>query len=97
MPLYVASGFFKAPFPRFAAFVVGSAQYTAIYAGFAIVIFSMIWLYLNWLIMLIGASIACYYQYPALLATPRREFQLSNRVKEKIAPLIATFIGRHHV
>jgi membrane protein len=80
----------------FAAFIVGSTKYTAIYAGFAIVIFSMIWLYLNWLIVLIGASIACYHQYPALLVTPRRELQLSNRVKEKIALLIATFIGRNY-
>ncbi len=80
----------------FAVFVVSSTQYTAIYAGFAIVIFSMIWLYLNWLIMLIGASIACYHQYPALLAAPRSEFRLSNRVKEKIALLIATYIGRNY-
>ena len=80
----------------FAAFIVSSTQYTAIYAGFAIVIVSMIWLYLNWLIVLIGASIACYHQYPALLATPRSEFRLSNRVKEKIALLIATFIGRNY-
>jgi membrane protein len=56
----------------------------------------MIWLYLNWLIVLIGASIACYHQYPALLVTPRREFQLSNRVKEKVALLIATLIGRNY-
>jgi len=80
----------------FGAFIVGSTKYAAIYASFAIVIFSMIWLYLNWLIVLIGASIACYHQYPALLSTPRREFQLSNRVKEKIALLIATFIGRNY-
>jgi membrane protein len=80
----------------FAAFIAASTNYTAIYAGFAIVVFSMIWLYLNWLIVLIGASIACYHQYPALLATPRREFRLSNRVKEKIGLLIATFIGRNY-
>lgn len=80
----------------FAAFIAGSSNYTAVYASFAIVIFSMIWLYLNWLIVLIGASIACYQQNPALLATPRREFHISNRVKEKIALLIATFIGRNY-
>jgi membrane protein len=80
----------------FAAFIASSTKYTAIYAGFAIVIFSMIWLYLNWLIVLIGASIACYQQYPALLVTPRREFRLSNRVKEKIALLIAASIGRNY-
>jgi len=80
----------------FAAFIAGSTKYTAIYAGFAIVIFSMIWLYLNWIIVLIGASIACYHQYPSLLVTPRREFRLSNRVKEKIALLIVTYIGRNY-
>lgn len=80
----------------FAAFIAASTRYTAIYASFAIVIFSMIWLYLNWLIVLIGASIACYHQVPALLVTPRREFRLSNRVKEKIALLAATFIGRNY-
>ena len=80
----------------FAAFIAGSTKYTAIYASFAIVIFSMIWLYLNWLIVLIGASIACYHQYPALLVTPRREFRLSNRVKEKLALLVSAFIGRSY-
>ncbi len=80
----------------FAAFIAGSSNYTAVYASFAIVIFSMIWLYLNWLIVLIGASIACYQQHPALLATPRRQFHISNRAKEKMALLIATFIGHNY-
>jgi len=80
----------------FAAFIAGSTKYTAIYAGFAIVIFSMIWLYLNWLIVLVGASLAFYHQYPAQLASPRREPQLSNRVKEKLALLIAAFIGKNY-
>lgn len=79
----------------FAAFISTSTQYTAVYAGFAIVIVSMIWLYLNWLIVLIGASIAFYSQYPAQLTTREREAVLSNRVKEKLALLIMTLIGRH--
>jgi membrane protein len=80
----------------FTLFVVDMSRYTAIYAGFAIVVVSMVWLYLNWLIMLVGASIACYYQHPSLLASPRAEIRLSNRVKEKIALLIAAYIGRHY-
>lgn len=79
----------------FATFIVTSDNYTAIYAGFAIVIFFMIWLYLNWFILLIGASISFYHQYPAYLASPQRELELSNRVKEKIALLAMTFIGRN--
>ncbi|MDH3514459.1 MAG: YihY/virulence factor BrkB family protein [Gammaproteobacteria bacterium] len=79
----------------FAAFIAASNKYTAIYAGFAIVIFSMIWLYLNWLIVLIGASLSFYHQNPAQLASPRRDLRLSNRLKEKIALLATTFIGRN--
>lgn len=79
----------------FAAFIGTSAQYTAIYAGFAIVIMSMIWLYLSWLVVLVGASIAFYTQYPGQIFSRQREIVLSNRVKEKLALLIMTLIGRH--
>src|SRR4030067_555993 len=84
------------PLLTFSAMGVTAAFFGSSTVHALIVIFSMILLYLNWLIVLIGASIACYHQYPALLATPRREFQLSNRVKEKIALLIVTFIGRNY-
>ena len=47
----------------FAWFVANSPKYTAIYSGFAIVILAMIWIYLSWLILLIGASIAFYHQH----------------------------------
>ncbi len=48
----------------FASFVANSTKYMAIYSGFAIVIMAMIWIYLSWLILLIGASIAFYHQNP---------------------------------
>ncbi|MFO8155677.1 MAG: YhjD/YihY/BrkB family envelope integrity protein [Pseudomonadota bacterium] len=51
----------------FASFVAGSARYAAIYSGFAILILFMIWLYLNWLILLLGAQIAFYIQHPHFL------------------------------
>jgi membrane protein len=47
----------------FAAFVAGSTRYDAIYSGFAILIVFLFWLYLSWLIVLIGAEIAYLYQY----------------------------------
>jgi membrane protein len=55
----------------------------------------MIWLYLSWLIVLVGASIAFYTQYPGQLASRQREAVLSNRVKEKLALLIMALIARH--
>jgi membrane protein len=47
----------------FTSFVVGSAKYDAIYSGFAVGIVLLIWIYVNWLILLIGSSIAFYHQH----------------------------------
>jgi membrane protein len=80
----------------FALFIAGSTKYTAVYAGFAIVIFSMIWLYLNWLIVLIGASLAFYYQNPTLLGSRARAPKHSTRVKEKLGLLMVSLIGQHY-
>ena len=80
----------------FATFVVSSARYTAIYSGFAIVIVFMIWLYLSWLILLIGASIAYYHQHPEHLTLHRGPLLLSNRVKERLALLAMAAIGQRY-
>jgi membrane protein len=77
----------------FASFVVGSAKYTAIYAAFATLIVFMIWLYLSWLILMVGANIAFYHQHPEYLATERGTMKLSSRMKEKIALLITFLVG----
>jgi len=78
----------------FASFVVNSAQYAAIYSTFATLILFLIWLYLGWLILLIGASIAFHNQHPEYVTATRRELRLSNRVREKLALLIAYMISR---
>jgi membrane protein len=49
----------------FTSFIVNSTKYTAIYSSFAIIILFLIWIYLSWMIMLLGASIAFYHQNPA--------------------------------
>jgi membrane protein len=51
----------------FARFVVISAQTVSIYATFAIAIFTLLWLQLCWLILLVGAEVAFYLQYPDYL------------------------------
>jgi membrane protein len=80
----------------FAAFISSSTRYTAIYSGFAIVIMFMIWLYVSWLILLLGAQVAYYFQYPALLNSRRREWSLSNEDREKAAILAALLIGYNY-
>ena len=88
--LWEASGW------AFASFVVTSAKYTAIYSGFAILIMFMIWLYLSWLIVLVGASVAYYHQHPESVTVHRRKLRLSNRMQEKLALLVMFLVGNNY-
>ncbi len=78
----------------FTTFVASSSGYVNIYAGFATPLIFMIWLYLNWLILLIGASVAFYDQHPAYATRAGHATDLSNRVREHLALLIAQAVGR---
>ena len=55
----------------FARVVAASTQMVAIYAGFAIVIAALIWIYLSWLILLLGAQLSFYVQNPRYLRVGR--------------------------
>jgi len=91
----VAAGFLWATTSMvFAAFLANSTNRQAIYASFAIAITALIWLYLNWLILLIGAQIAFYFQNPAYLRIGRREPRLSNSMRERVALNIMYLIGK---
>jgi len=48
----------------FASFVAGSSSHAAVYSAFAALILFIIWLYLGWLILLIGSAIAFHHQHP---------------------------------
>ena len=91
----VAGGFLWATIGMiFAAFLAISTRTQAIYASFAIAITTLIWLYLNWLILLIGSQIAFYFQNPAYLRIGRREPRLSNAVRERLALNIMYLVGK---
>ncbi len=81
----------------FGSFIASSTRYTAIYASFAIVILFMIWLYLSWLILLLGASIAFYYQHPEYQSGSRAPRRLSAGAEERLALWSMALIGRAHV
>ncbi len=72
----------------FKAFVAGSTNYSAIYSGFAVAIIFMIWLYLGWLILLVGASVAFYHQHPERTSSRQQVLRLSARLREKIGLLL---------
>jgi len=74
----------------FTAFVVSSVRTMSIYATFAIVIFALIWLYLCWLILLIGALVSFYAQNPEHLRLGFRRLNIGSRTWEQIAIGIMT-------
>jgi len=80
----------------FGAFIVNSGNYTAIYSGFAILIMFMIWLFISWLILLLGTSIAFYSQHPEHLGMRRGHFELSAVVNERLSLLTMHYIGSHY-
>ena len=80
----------------FAEFARTSTQYAAIYSGFAIFLLFLIWLYLNWLILLLGASIAFYIQHPEYLVLEQGEPRLSNRMCERVGLMLMHLIGSHY-
>ncbi|MFO0775225.1 MAG: YihY/virulence factor BrkB family protein [Nitrospiraceae bacterium] len=48
----------------FAFFVSRSTSYSAMYSGSAILVLFLLWLYVSWLIILMGAQVAFFYQHP---------------------------------
>lgn len=81
----------------FASFVVNSTKYAAIYSGFAILILFMIWLYLAWLILLIGATIAFYQQHPEQLHLKQNQTRcLGNRERESIGLFTLCHLAKQH-
>ena len=91
----VAGGFMWATVGAiFATFVIFATRTQQIYAGFAVAILTLIWVYLNWLILLIGAQLAFYHQRPAFLRTGRREPRLSNAMRERLALNVMFQVGQ---
>ena len=80
----------------FARLGASSTQYDAIYAGFAIVLLFMIWMYLCWFIVLFGAQIAFYHQNPRLMTRYRFRLQLGGRLREKLALSVMFLVGEHY-
>ena len=79
----------------FAAFASSSTNYDAIYSGFAILILFMIWLYLSWLILLVGAQVAYYTQHPEHVRLTNQRLPMSALFRERLGLLVMYWIARH--
>ena len=78
----------------FTNFILYASRTLQIYAGFAVAITSLIWLYLNWLVLLLGSQLAFYHQRPAFLRVGRQEPRLSNGMRERLAINVMFLVGK---
>jgi membrane protein len=81
----------------FAAFVANSANYRAIYSGFAFVVVFFIWLYLAWLIVLSGGMMAYLHQHADLYARGQTADDVDHAVQEWLALTALIAIARRHL
>jgi membrane protein len=70
-----------------------STQMVAVYASFAIVLFALMWLWINWIILLLGAVLAFYLQHPAYLRTGQREVIPTARLREELAVSVMALLS----
>jgi membrane protein len=80
----------------FTAFILYSSSLIVVYTGFAIVLTTLIWVYLSWLILLIGAQLAFYLQFPQYLRHGQEPFGLTGRDREQVAISAMYLIGRDY-
>jgi membrane protein len=80
----------------FTAVILYSSQLVAVYTGFAIVLTTLIWVYLSWLILLIGAQLAFYVQFPQYLRHGQKAIELTGSAREQAGLSIMYLIGRDY-
>ena len=89
----IAGVIWQAASLAFATFAVNATRYEAVYSGFAIGILLLIWLYINWIILLTGASISYYHQHEQAISA-RREVRSSPLLEERLALVVMRWVAR---
>jgi membrane protein len=80
----------------FTSVILYSSRLVAVYTGFAIVLTTLIWVYLSWLILLIGAQLAFYLQFPQYLRHGQHAIELTGSDREQAALSVMYLIGRDY-
>ena len=78
----------------FAAFILYSSNMMAVYTSFAIVLTTLIWVHLSWLILLIGAQLAFYVQFPQYLRHGQEPVELTVAGRERAGLAVMYLIAR---
>jgi len=78
----------------FTGLVVASTRLSVVYAGFALIVASLLWTYFGWLILLIGAQLSFYVQNRHYLRLGLVELRLSAVQRETLTLKVMYLIAR---
>jgi membrane protein len=81
----------------FAKFVAASANYSAIYSSFAVLMLFLLWLYTGWMIVLIGAQFSFFHQYPTAYLSRLLWDQGTYVFREQLALKVLRVLGHHYL
>ncbi len=81
----------------FAYGVASSTKYFAIYSSLAVLILFMIWVYLGWLILLIGAQLAYCHQNINISGLKLDLIELGSGIRERLALEVMLLIAREYL
>jgi membrane protein len=75
-------------------FQIGVARYNALYSGFAAIPIFLVWLYVSWTIVLLGAQLAASLQYEKRIQQAVRSRHVDQELKESLVVVIAAAVSR---
>jgi membrane protein len=78
----------------FTSILVSSSTLVVVYSGFAIVLSTLVWVYLSWLILLLGATLSFYVQFPQYLPHGHAALALDANAHESIGVSVMYLVGR---
>lgn len=78
----------------FTGVILYSSHLLTVYTGFAVVLTSLIWIYISWLILLLGAQLAFYVQHPQYLRHGQSSVELSSAAREQAALSVMLLVAR---
>jgi membrane protein len=78
-------------------FQIGVAKYNALYSGFAALPIFLVWLYLSWNIVLVGAGLAASHQHEQLMRQALRARHVDQELKEHLAVVVAAAVSRSFI
>ena len=64
---------------------MGVASYNALYSGFGAIPIFLVWLYISWMIVLLGAQLAASHQYEQHLRQAMRARHVDQELRETLA------------